>query len=157
MLAALLGLRVPEPLKITSVMFSPRNCFAELSPITHRTASMMLDLPQPLGPTTAQRFPGKVTVVASTKDLKPASLICFSLMQSDASFLSVRQLNSSRYLTSHFCDCITFDKRLNPAATAPHSGFAVMTSLPRRSPLLTRSAPTANASRWDSLQQYPRR
>ena len=86
MLAALLGLRVFEPLKMTSVRFSPRSCFAELSPMTQRTASMMLDLPQPFGPTTAQRFPGKVTVVASTKDLKPASLICFSLMEFAARF-----------------------------------------------------------------------
>jgi hypothetical protein len=36
---------------------------------------MMFDLPHPLGPTTAQRFEGKGTVVGSTKDLKPASLI----------------------------------------------------------------------------------
>ena len=67
---------------MTSVRFSPRNCLAELSPITQRTASIMLDLPQPFGPTTAQRLPGRVTVVASTKDLKPANLICFSLIDS---------------------------------------------------------------------------
>ena len=36
---------------------------------------MMLDLPQPFGPTTPVRFPGKCSVVGSTKDLKPASLI----------------------------------------------------------------------------------
>src|SRR5690606_9984427 len=71
------GLRPPEPLKMTSVMDSPRRFFAELSPITQRTASMTLDLPQPLGPTTAQRLPGKCTVVGSTKDLNPASLMLF--------------------------------------------------------------------------------
>src|SRR5690554_324704 len=68
------GLRALEPLKITSVMDSPRRYFAELSPITQRTASMMLDLPQPFGPTTAVIFDGNGTVVGSTKDLKPASL-----------------------------------------------------------------------------------
>ena len=78
MLASAVGLRVVEPLKMTSVRASPRNCRAELSPMTQRTASMMFDLPHPLGPTMAQRFPGKVTVVGSTKDLKPASLICLS-------------------------------------------------------------------------------
>ena len=55
-------------------MDSPRKCFAEISPMTQRTASMMLDLPQPLGPTTPVRLLGKVTVVGSTKDLKPAIL-----------------------------------------------------------------------------------
>jgi hypothetical protein len=84
MLAWAVGFLLFEPLKMTSVMFSPRSCFAELSPITQRTASMMLDLPQPFGPTTAQRLPGRVTVVGSTKDLKPASLICFRRIRPDA-------------------------------------------------------------------------
>src|SRR5690606_10268238 len=72
------GLRALEPLKITSVMDSPRRYLAELSPITQRTASMILDLPQPFGPTTAVRFVGNGTVVGSTNDLKPASLMDFS-------------------------------------------------------------------------------
>src|SRR5690625_384687 len=67
---------------MTSAMDSPRRLRAELSPITQRTASMMLDLPQPLGPTTALRLLGKVTVVGSTKDLKPASLMDLSRMES---------------------------------------------------------------------------
>ena len=65
------GLRAAEPLKITSAMLSPRNSLAEVSPITQRTASMMLDLPQPLGPTTATRSAGRRMSVRSTKDLKP--------------------------------------------------------------------------------------
>jgi hypothetical protein len=36
---------------------------------------MMFDFPQPFGPTTAQRLEGNGTVVGSTNDLKPASLI----------------------------------------------------------------------------------
>ena len=48
-----------EPLKITSAIDSPRRCLAEISPITQRTASMMLDLPQPFGPTTPVRLLGK--------------------------------------------------------------------------------------------------
>src|SRR5690554_5300891 len=71
------GLRALEPLKITSVMDSPRRYLAELSPITQRTASIMLDLPQPLGPTTAVILDGNGTVVGSTNDLKPASLMDF--------------------------------------------------------------------------------
>src|SRR5512145_232056 len=69
------GLRDPEPLKMTSAIDSPRRCFAEISPMTQRTASMMFDLPQPLGPTTPTRLLGKDTAVGSTNDLKPASLI----------------------------------------------------------------------------------
>jgi hypothetical protein len=53
------GLRALEPLKITSAIWSPRSCLAELSPITQRTASMMLDLPQPLGPTMPVRLLGR--------------------------------------------------------------------------------------------------
>ena len=69
------GLREPEPLKITSCMDSPRSSLALLSPSTQRTASMMLDLPQPFGPTTPTRWPGSWKVVGSAKDLKPESLI----------------------------------------------------------------------------------
>jgi hypothetical protein len=36
---------------------------------------MMLDLPQPLGPTTPTNFPGNKKFVGSAKDLKPESLI----------------------------------------------------------------------------------
>src|SRR5690554_3340796 len=69
------GLRLVEPLKITSVMASPRRFFAELSPSTQRTASMTFDLPQPLGPTTHVIWCGNGTFVTSTNDLKPASLM----------------------------------------------------------------------------------
>src|SRR5688572_32183121 len=73
--AWLTGLRLEEPEKITSVRLSPRRRLAELSPITQRTASMMLDLPQPFGPTTPVMLVGKCSTVGSTKDLKPESLI----------------------------------------------------------------------------------
>tara|TARA_Y100001935_G_C17006772_1_gene360949 strand:- start:240 stop:428 length:189 start_codon:yes stop_codon:yes gene_type:complete len=53
---------------------------AELSPSTHRTASMTLDFPQPFGPTIQDILDGKVTEVGSTKDLNPDSLMEFSLM-----------------------------------------------------------------------------
>ncbi len=74
------GLRPVEPLKITSLMDSPRRFLAEDSPITQRTASMVLDLPQPFGPTMPTRLLGKWMVVGSTKDLKPASFILLSRM-----------------------------------------------------------------------------
>src|SRR5476649_504886 len=78
MLAWLTGLRLVEPLKMTSVIDSPRRFLAELSPMTQRTASMILDLSHPLGPTTAAMLLGKFTVVGSTKDLNPASLMHLS-------------------------------------------------------------------------------
>ena len=69
------GLREVEPLKITSAIESPRKFFAELSPMTQRTASMTLDLPQPLGPTMPVKLLGKSIVVGSTNDLNPDNLI----------------------------------------------------------------------------------
>ena len=69
------GLRAEEPEKITSVSESPRRRLAALSPITQRIASMMFDLPQPFGPTTPVMLVGRCSVVGSTKDLKPDSLI----------------------------------------------------------------------------------
>src|SRR5476651_2411999 len=74
-LARLPGLRAVEPLKITSCIDSPRSSEARDSPSTQRTASMMLDLPQPFGPTTPTSWPGTWKWVGSTKDLKPASFI----------------------------------------------------------------------------------
>ena len=69
------GFRASDPLKMTSDIESLRRCLAELSPMTQMSASIILDLPQPLGPTTPVRFPGRVRVVGSTNDLKPESLI----------------------------------------------------------------------------------
>ncbi len=66
---------VVVPLKITSCMDSPRSSLALDSPSTQRTASMMLDLPQPLGPTTPTSCPGSMKLVRSAKDLKPESLM----------------------------------------------------------------------------------
>src|SRR5258705_13968162 len=71
--ARLTGLRSLDPLKITSAICSPRNCLADDSPSTQRTASITLDLPHPLGPTTPTSCPGTAMVVGSTKDLKPES------------------------------------------------------------------------------------
>jgi hypothetical protein len=59
-------------------MDSPRSSLARDSPKTQRTASMMFDFPQPLGPTTPINWPGNSKWVGSTKDLKPESLIDFS-------------------------------------------------------------------------------
>jgi len=40
----------------------------------------MFDFPHPLGPTIAHKLLGSTTVVASTKDLKPAILMHFKRM-----------------------------------------------------------------------------
>ena len=70
------GLRSSEPLKITSCIDSPRSSVARDSPSTQRVASMMFDLPQPLGPTMPTSWLGSSKVVGSQNDLKPASLTC---------------------------------------------------------------------------------
>ena len=65
-------LEVPE--NITSSISLLRICFADVSPITHRSASTMFDLPHPFGPTIPVR-PGSISSSAvSAKDLNPASL-----------------------------------------------------------------------------------
>src|SRR5210317_1060731 len=75
------GFLKSEPLKITSDIDSPRRFLAESSPSTQRTASITLDLPHPLGPTTATIFVGKDILVGSTKLLNPASLMCLSCIK----------------------------------------------------------------------------
>ena len=61
--------------------------------MTQRTASMMLDLPQPFGPTTPVKLLGKVTVVGSTKDLKPA-ILSFVKRNLDRTCVAVNEARS---------------------------------------------------------------
>ena len=63
--------RAPEPEKITSSIEEARMFLYEFSPITQRSASTRLDLPQPFGPTTPVRPFSMTNSVGSTKDLKP--------------------------------------------------------------------------------------
>jgi len=65
--------RLPEPLKITSSMPVARIALYELSPITQRSASTRLDLPQPFGPTTPVRPGSRWSSVKSENDLNPCS------------------------------------------------------------------------------------
>ena len=65
--------RWPEPAKMTSSISDPRICLAEVSPITHFSASTRFDLPQPLGPTIPVMPGSIVSSVGSTKDLNPES------------------------------------------------------------------------------------
>src|SRR5665213_390777 len=71
--AILEGLRVSVPLKITSVISEARRPLADCSPMTHRTPSETLVLPQPFGPTTAVTPGSKRSSVLSAKDLKPCN------------------------------------------------------------------------------------
>ena len=62
-----------EPLKMTSAISPPRRLLALCSPRIQRTASTMLLLPEPLGPTMAVMPAGKSNCVLSAKLLKPTS------------------------------------------------------------------------------------
>src|SRR5690349_12546220 len=74
------GLRSRVPAKITSSMRTPRRLLADCSPSTQEIASEILDLPQPLGPTTAAMpSPGNFSSVRSQKDLNPRICNFFSL------------------------------------------------------------------------------
>src|SRR5712672_107645 len=66
--------REPVPPNMTSSIPAPRIEVGRFSPITQRSASRRLDLPQPLGPTTPVRPGSMKSSVGSTKDLKPLSL-----------------------------------------------------------------------------------
>src|SRR5207253_6867026 len=62
------------PAKITSSISAPRSEVGRVSPITQRSASNRLDLPQPFGPTIAVSPGSTRNSVGSTKDLNPESL-----------------------------------------------------------------------------------
>src|SRR5438034_5159448 len=71
-----MGLREADPWKIRSSIRLPRRLLALCSPSAQRTASEMLLLPQPLGPTMPV-IPGRMrTIVFSAKDLKPFRTMC---------------------------------------------------------------------------------
>src|SRR6478672_10611315 len=72
------GLRLPEPLKMTSSIASPRRDLADCSPSTHLKPSTTLDLPQPLGPTTPVIGASKTNSVRSAKLLKPCRMSFFN-------------------------------------------------------------------------------
>ena len=63
------------PAKITSCIDWPRTATGDCSPIAHSTASVMLDLPEPFGPTITDTPGAKVSFVRSGNDLKPLRLI----------------------------------------------------------------------------------
>src|SRR5208282_1248711 len=68
------------PAKITSSILAPRRLFADCSPKTQLMASLILDLPQPFGPTIpAMPSPWKRSSVRSQKDLNPCNSMRFSL------------------------------------------------------------------------------
>src|SRR5881227_80727 len=72
------GLRFPEPLKITSIIASPRRDLADCSLSTHLKPSTTLLLPQPLGPTIPVIGESKTNSVRSAKLLKPCRISFFS-------------------------------------------------------------------------------
>ncbi len=63
------------PAKITSCIDWPRTASGDCSPIAHSTASVMLDLPDPFGPTTTDTPGENSSRVRSGNDLKPLSVI----------------------------------------------------------------------------------
>src|SRR4029453_19626694 len=59
------------PAKMTSCIDWPRTASGDCSPIAHSTASVTLDLPEPLGPTITDTPGENSRRVRSGKDLKP--------------------------------------------------------------------------------------
>ena len=69
--------RPGAPPKITSCIDWPRTATGDCSPSAHSTASVMFDLPEPLGPTTTLTPGPNSSRVRSGNDLKPFSVIDF--------------------------------------------------------------------------------
>src|SRR6478609_6491332 len=68
------GGRPEVPAKMTSSILPPRSVLAPCSPITQDSASTTLDLPEPLGPTTAVTPGSNSNVVAEANDLNPRTV-----------------------------------------------------------------------------------
>ncbi len=68
------GGRPEVPAKITSSILPPRSVLAPCSPMTQASASTTLDLPEPLGPTTAVTPGSNSNVVAEANDLNPRTV-----------------------------------------------------------------------------------
>src|ERR1700739_2098689 len=92
------GARDEVPAKMTSSIFPPRSVFAPCSTITHARASTTLDLPEPLGPTTAVIPGSKRRVVGDAKDLKPFSvrLLRYTASQTTAQIARVAATEGCR-------------------------------------------------------------
>src|ERR1039458_7751403 len=99
------GLRSRVPAKMTSSMRVPRRLLADCSPSTQHMASLMLDLPHPLGPTTAAMpCPLKRSSVRSKNDLNPCistRLILSKVLSSASGEDVVTILNSRRGKVKH--------------------------------------------------------
>jgi hypothetical protein len=92
--------------------------------MTQRTASMVFDLPQPFGPTIADRLVGKGILVGSTNDLKPANLMLFKRI-GDCSLIYAIRIDSiviqawakhliTSYFPLKFNDLITIYNKTSP-------------------------------------------
>src|SRR5580658_5445157 len=71
------GGREVVPAKTTSSILPPRRDLTPCSPMTQDKASTMLDLPEPLGPTTQVIPDSRRSVVAEANDLKPRRVRLF--------------------------------------------------------------------------------
>ena len=67
------GFRAAVPAKTTSSIRSVRSSLVNWEPSTQATASTMLDLPVPLGPTTTETPGSNSNRVGSANDLKPVN------------------------------------------------------------------------------------
>ena len=104
------GGRPEVPAKITSSILPPRSVLAPCSPMTQASASTTLDLPEPLGPTTAVTPGSNSNVVAEANDLNPRTvrlLRCkvfrFSWLAAAAAFLPQIYRQHARFKGSAPC------------------------------------------------------
>src|ERR1700684_886041 len=95
------GGREVVPAKTTSSILPPRSDLAPCSPITQDSASTMLDLPDPFGPTT-QVMPGsRRSEVAEANDLKPRRVRLLRYTCAPSSLLANTRLQAPSRPAAH--------------------------------------------------------
>ena len=106
------------PAKITSCIDWPRTASGDCSPMAHSTASVMLDLPEPFGPTTTDTPGEKSSLVLSGNDLKPFSVIerrCISEPQAPS---------PSSAVSAAACSASFFERPAPRASSSPSTTAA---------------------------------
>ena len=115
--AADAALRPGAPPKITSCIDWPRTATGDCSPSAHSTASVTLDLPEPLGPTITLTPGPNSSRVRSGNDLKPLTDTDFRYMSASVRWRAARcHAPSSSIADRAACCSASFLERPVPVA-----------------------------------------
>ena len=122
------------PPKMTSCIDWPRTASGDCSPIAHSTASVTLDLPEPLGPTMTDTPRPNSSRVRSGKDLKPLSVIDLRCIARSSSSSAV-QAAPARSRAASCSACFLERPRARPDRLARRPGRDLERAVVRRAEL----------------------